>query len=669
MSDTTMVNPPKERAFENFERSYKDFQEATDLTRYEKATRLSSQIDILSLTRDGLSFLYEKCVELDQAGFFINSAWNEPDRLVPLLVRGTLKSGHPSSSFEILSELRMLAYATEKRTSPKVSSDDAQNYLEEVIVHNLDLALRETTEETRESFSERELKKAFNLFGFLVSEIDLSGITEKLSEEISMICEQRPVVTSKARELIHLVEKKFDLKDDSATTRKLLHFVNALYRPTPGTAKGIPLEDYHSFLQKENEKVLLGEATSMGKSMSSTGLVSHYHAVLLLHLLKDPKLEYLVPISLNLNDRGVAEWSKHKTFLKPLTQEMVDVHNAQCIYGLARMLGRNLFSRRPVRVGLENLRRIKINPQVENRILKSNHDSRGNVSAIQYLMGALVRVLGQPLGVGQGNNPTCQSARGISMWSQHAPAKLIDMIITVATQNNLVMRFENTDLVSNQLGKGLVDKLDYNLDGVSIVLVPHLDKIYNEMMRRASARGDDPHKWVNPAMYGQWIQLGFASVYNYLTNSIMDFRGFIRIFYAAFHPDFNNQRQLAYPNPVGIFITSSKAEMVGFHAISLLRIDKGTKGDIRAYFLNPNNEGRQDWGQGIKPMVHGNGEKHGESSLPFAHFASRVYAFHYNSLEVKPEISIAQEEIDQVEALAKQSWGKSYVWSQQTKLW
>ncbi len=177
---------------------------------------------------------------------------------------------------------------------------------------------------------------------------------------------------------------------------------------------------------------------------------------------------------------------------------------------------------------------ISINPQVEKRILKCQTKPRKTVTAKQYLIAATLRVLGQPLGVGQGNNSTCQSARGISMWSQHSPAKLVNMIITVAAQNNLILRFENDDLESMKLTKGLVDKLDYNLDAVSAVLVPHLDKIYNEMMRRASGRGEDPHKWVNPALYGHWIQIGFASAYSYLTNAIQDFKGFVRLVLCGF---------------------------------------------------------------------------------------------------------------------------------------
>ena len=157
-----------------------------------------------------------------------------------------------------------------------------------------------------------------------------------------------------------------------------------------------------------------------------------------------------------------------------------------------------------------------------------------------------------------------------------------------------------------------------------------------------------------------------------MTNSIQDFEGFVRLFYKAFHPEYNGGRQMVYPNPVGIFITSSKGVMLGFHAVSLLRVAVNSENDseVRAYFLNPNNEGRQDWGQGITPSVFGNGEKHGESSLPIFQFAARIYAFHYNDLNaLDHSTDIPQSEVDVVCDLAKNSWGKAYVWSQQKRLW
>ncbi|WP_425391661.1 hypothetical protein [Ekhidna sp.] len=654
--------------FEKFEESYSAFKEATDLTKQEKASKLASQIDILAQTEDGLKYLFKKSAEMDEMGFFHGTSWNDPMKLAPTLVKGTLQAGHPSSSFEMLSDLRLLAYAKGAH-SEKISQDEAKSLLEEILVHNLEFALNDLSEDTRMAMSEREIKKATNLFGFLLSEIPVGGIYRKLAIEIDLICCQRPVETRKARELIRLIDQKFDTSGDSKHDLRVRAFINAIKAPTEFILKeGLAPQAYDDKLSGLTTDQLEVEAQQMGESMDKTGLVSQYHAHLLLHLIK--KEPDLVPDCLGLNDRGIAEWEKFQEIIISLIQEIVSPDNYQCIYGLSRVLGRNLLSRRPVRAGLENLRRAKINSQVEKRILKSIDNPQTSVSALQYLIGGTLKVLGQPLGVGQGNNPTCQSARGISMWSQHAPAKLIDQIITVATQNNLIMRFENEDLESIKLGKGLVEKLDYNLDVVSAILVPHLDRIYNEMMKRSMGRADDPHRWVNPAMYGHWIPVGFASCYNYTLNAISDYEGFIRIFYAAFHPKYNDENQVLYPIPIGIYVTSNHGDMLGFHAISLLRVDKDPEGEYRAYFLNPNNEGRQDWGQNIKPSVHRYGEKPGESSLPFHQFAARIYAFHYNSLEATAHLHLVEDEpIQEVKKLAKESWGKSYNWNEQPKLW
>jgi len=127
---------------------------------------------------------------------------------------------------------------------------------------------------------------------------------------------------------------------------------------------------------------------------------------------------------------------------------------------------------------------------------------------------------------------------------------------------------------------------------------------------------------------------------------------------------------MVYPNPIGIFITSSKGDMLGFHAVSLLRIKKQENGDVRAYFLNPNNEGRQDWGQGIKPTVYGHDERHGESSLPIEHFLARVYAFHFNKLNAMAHLNdVSPKIVEAITKLAQESWGKSYTWSKIAKQW
>ncbi|MDZ7766387.1 MAG: hypothetical protein U5K00_18510 [Melioribacteraceae bacterium] len=56
---------------------------------------MASQIDQLSHSRKGLEYLFEKCLDLEEAGIFNDTAWRNPERQVPALVKGTLLSGIP----------------------------------------------------------------------------------------------------------------------------------------------------------------------------------------------------------------------------------------------------------------------------------------------------------------------------------------------------------------------------------------------------------------------------------------------------------------------------------------------------------------------------------------------------------------------------------------------
>ncbi|GAA5031423.1 hypothetical protein GCM10011506_20800 [Marivirga lumbricoides] len=664
MMDSTLTESSSQKLKELIQ----ELLESTPLTRQDKAHRLMGQVDVLTDSVEGIAIVYKSIGELSEAGIFEESPWADPSKLVGGLVNGTLKSGHPNSTIELLSELRLLSIAKGDYKTNLINAKEAENFIQEVIVSNLEFVFNEPVEETRLIMSEHELKKVHNLFNFLSGHIHLDDVKGTLAEELTLICEQRPVVTEKQRKIIALVKEKIELNPEREGDKKLLSFQRCIYRPTDNTANK-SVTEYQALLEKLNNTELYVEAQEMGQSMLEYGLVSQYHAVLLKFLIENEHFQ-TVPVALGLTPVGETRWNELTDYLSDLILKTIHIYNAQCIYGLAKMLENGTIAREAVRSGLSNLSTIKINSQVEERILKSTKNPHQAVSARQYLMGALFRILGQPLGVGQGNNPTCQSARGISMWSQHAPAKLINMVQTAAVTNDLSFRFEGQEIKASVTGQGLVQNLDYNLDAVSVTLVPMLDRIYNEMMVRASGRAEDPHKWVNPALYGQWIQIGFASAYDYFSNAIVDFDGFVRVFYAMCHPDFNGGHRLIYPNPVGIFITSSKGDMLGFHAVSLLRVDKDPGGKFRAYFLNPNNEGRQDWGQGIKPSVFGNGEVHGESSLPLHEFAARTYAFHFNDLEAENMVdNIPAAEVEKVKKLAKESWGKSYTWLETKKKW
>jgi len=657
-----------ERVYENFKNGLEELKAATSLSKPIAANKLTSQVDILALTPDGISYLYKHIKEVESAGFFEGSPWADPSRQIPSLVKGTLLAGHPTSSTEILSELRTLYYARGDGSTDKISQEEAAAFIEEVLVLNLEFAFDELSEVSRQKLNEQERKKVVNHFDFLMSNMELDNIKDKLAAEIELVCQQRPLVTTGIRNLIGTVHQQIDISGDSEPERALNFFVNALYYPGQIARNHSDLKAYQNAIETASLEALEAEVKSTGEFLHKTGLTNPHLAILLRHCVSNHP--NLISTLLHLSNKGKSDWEKHKTFVTDLIETVFEADNFKGIYGLKRMLERNLFSRRAVCAGITNLKLVSLNSKVEERILKSIGNPKANIDAMQYLLAGVIGLLGQPLGIGQGNNATCQSARGINMWAQHAPAKLLNMITTVATANNLIMRFENSDLESIKLGKGLVDKLDHNLDAVSVVLVPHLDKIYNEMMRRAAGRGEDPHRWVNPALYGQWIQTGFASAYSYLTDSIQDYEGFIKLFLAAFHPDFNGGREMVYPNPIGIFITSSKGDMLGFHAVSLLRIKKQENGDVRAYFLNPNNEGRQDWGQGIKPTVYGHDERHGESSLPIEHFLARVYAFHFNKLNAMAHLNdVSPKIVEAITKLAQESWGKSYTWSKIAKQW
>jgi hypothetical protein len=612
---------------------------------------------------EGLQFLYNRIEELHEVRIFQGSAWEDPHSLVPTLVGGTLKAGGEAADFEILSELRLLAIAKGRIEDENITAAEARTFLQKVLANNLEFLFPESTEEARKT-SEEQWIKIRQLFELLVQEIPLEGIKENLLEEVEMICAQRPIVTDRAQRILQFVKEEISLNPELATDQSLREYVDCLYNPTLYLRNNpeLSLEAYGEYLEQVDPEQIKSECLQMGQAMSSTGLTSPWSSILLNKVVEQP---IRIHQALALNQSGKAELMKHKAFVKELITRVITPATHRCIYGLGRLLERNLLSHQPVETGLKRLLKLKVDPKVRENILQSTLAHKSDNPVPEALLTAdTLSVLGQPLGVGQGWNPTCQSARGISLWSSHAPGKLLNMIIAAATENNLSMRFEGTELNSSELLEGLAKELDYHLDMVSIVLVPHLDRLYNDMMRRCALRPEDGHKWVNPAMYGHWIPNGFMSAYNVATDTITNYEEFVRTFYTTHHPSYNGGHDLAYPNPVGIFITSSSGKLLGFHAVSILRVADHA-GQMRVYFLNPNNEGRQTWGPGLEPTVAGNGEQYGESSLPFYQFASRIYAFHYLKADLADPETVPDKEVNQIIEMARNSWGNSYTWSDQ----
>lgn len=668
-----LVSIPTAQTISHFHDALRRLRSAEAWQRPQQLPPLLAIIGQLLTTAEGTVQVYQHSIALEQAGVFADSPWENPRHLAAPLVGGTLHVGGTTTLLELVSELRMLAYATEEGThqdtKPTISAAEATRFLEDVVVHNLEWAFPGATEHTRDLAT--HLQQAVSeTFALLLTHLPTNTLKQRLADEVQVLAAQRPIVTVRIRALLAKVHSDVVLEPDQLADQLLQHYLDALYAPSPLAKQQQDADGYATAFAALSAEERHAECSALSQTMLEHGLVSDFHPLAVRAVRHDGDL---LATLLGLDAYGRAQLDNHHTLLQTLIERAIAPETAQAVYGLARLLERGLLSREPVANSLKRLMALEMHPEVRDNIA---HVCR-TLTPRDRLLADVLSVLGQPLGISQGSSPTCQSARGLSLWSQHAPGKLLDMVLSAATSNNLAMRFDEQVLNSQDLPQGLVDTIDARLDAVSIVLVPHLDRLYNEMMRRASLRLEDPHKWVNPALYGHWIPTGFISAYDTASQSIRNYDTFVRTFYATHHPAYNGGHDLVYPNPVGLFITASSGKLLGFHAVSLLRVGEHA-GQVRVYFLNPNDEGRQDWGQGITPTVANNGERPGESSLPFAHFAARLYAFHYNERDLgdlgnretlgnggsQTDIDGAAIDaaIDEVTQLAKDSWGKTYIW-------
>jgi hypothetical protein len=613
---------------------------------------------LMTADESGMRELYQRAHRFDEVGVFDGGPWVDPAKLQPPLVAGSLKAGGVYPVVETLSELRMLAIAKGKAESA-VDAQEATAFLNEVMALNLEFIFPRHTEEERIAGGPHR-DASIRLFALLAEELELSSLLGDVVSEIEQICAQRPIMTSQVRRMIDMAARIPPRSDASEVDDHLHRYARAINGPSPLSQEHGELPAYREALKELDDEALEKEAHAFAESMDATGLCSVHQAVLLRHLRRQKP--DLIPTAMALNELGRAEFAQNREFALQLIRVCVLPATAQSIYGFAKTLEYGLLSRQEVAAGLKRLIELDLQSDVRRNLL-ARRNARDGATANSILVSGMVSVFGQPLGVGQGHNPTCQAARAISLWSQHAQGYLLEVVVSAARDGFVEIPFEGERLRSNQLFGGLAPKLDYELDPVSVVLVPHLDRVYDEMMRRVALRDEDGHKWVNPALYGRWVPSGFASIFADRAQTLVaDYDEFIRRFFATHHPAYNDGHTLMYPNPVGILVTNSHGDYLGPHAVSLQRVTQGPDGTLRAYFYNPNNEGRQDWGRGVKPSIWGHGEEEGESSLPFHDFASRLYAFHYNPYEEGDAYAVPARAIQEIESASRDTWGKAFAW-------
>ena len=643
------------RTFDDTIRLFKDARDSS------KMGMLPDVLDIarrVMLQEDGCDAIEQRARAFEEAGIFLGSDWETPQYLVPSLTPHALKSADPNTvAIEALSELRLLAVAKGDYLHPQISMEQAHHYLTQVMAINLWLLFGTPSEAERESQGQLALVPR-QLFGHLAERIGYEHIIDRLIEEIWRIIEQRPIQVDPVKQMITQIaicQANPDI-DLGASGQGADRLVSSLFGPTRASREDPGLEIYRERLSSMDTPALQGEATGFARAMHDTGLVSAYHPVLLRHLLDHS--DHLLAEALGLSSTGRDCLLCYRELVHALIRGGIYPTTPQAAYGLALMLERGILYQPPVAPAMWRQLGLSLSEWSQARL---NLAFGETVSPRARLLEGVLCMLGLPLGVGQGNNPTCQSARALSMWAYNDPDYLLQMVTWAARDDDIIIHFEGMPLSSMASLSGVAQALPMDLDPVSLIVVPHLDRIYAEMIRRCIGREGDPHRWVNPEFHGWWSGRGFRINVDVATGKLHELDDFLRHFYASYHPYYNGNQPLIHPQPAGIAITDSAARFIGWHAITILRVNLDPNDVMRVYFFNPNNDSGQDWGDGIKVSTADQGERFGESSLPFEQFASRLYIYHYDPLERGELAKISQEELDRVTGYIHRSWGSDRI--------
>src|SRR5690606_30669053 len=198
--------------------------------------------------------------------------------------------------------------------------------------------------------------------------------------------------------------------------------VSALFNPSHGCREDPGLEAYSQRLQAMDEPALQQESGAFARAMHDTGLVSVYHTVFLRHICDRSDL---VAAALGLSSTGREVMLCYQPLVQALITRGVFPETAQAVYGLAVLLERGILYHPAVAPAL--WRQLALPLSAANRQLLASAFGGARPPEV-YLLAGVINTLGQPLGVGQGNNPTCQSARAISMWSYNDPDYLLQMV-------------------------------------------------------------------------------------------------------------------------------------------------------------------------------------------------------------------------------------------------
>jgi hypothetical protein len=641
------------RPLERFAAALDRLERAPAFARSNHISRVLDTADRALRSDGGAAGLFALADRFDAAGIFANSDWDRPDCLQAHFVPTTLAEGDRwTVTLECLSLLRLLAIAQSTYAHAGISAERATYYLREVLALSLEHIFDRQTEAAR--VQQDRFRPARSVLRFVAESIGIDTLLDQLVEEIWRLLRQRPIQVEPVRAMItKLAAYCYDPAHAQTTVPVgAERLISALYSPSPASREDPGVAVYAERLSGMDSNRLLEEATAFARSMHDTGLASPYHAALVRHLLGEAP--DLIAASLGLSSTGIDSLLTYRDLVQALIDKAVHPETCQCLYGLALLLERAALHYPGVAAALWRQIRLPLTQAVQARLALACGTAQ---PPDVHLLSGTISVLGQPLGIGQGNNPTCQSARALSLWAYTDPDYLLQLLAWAGRDDGVLMTFHDRQLSSAFLAEGDAGVIGNDLDPVSVVLVPHLDRIYAEMGRLAQTAGEDPHVYVNPEFHGWRVGRGFAIAVDVATGNLRNYEDFVRLFYACYHPAYNGGSPVIHPQPVGLAATDAMARFLGWHAITLLRVALDHNGDTRVYFFNPNNDSGQDWGNSCKVSTEGNGEAHGESSLPIDQFASRLYLFHYDPLEVADRGAVPADQVASVIQQGRTSWG------------
>ncbi|MEX2334782.1 MAG: hypothetical protein WD600_11030 [Pseudohongiella sp.] len=631
-----------------------------DLSKSLKIRRVLDTARRVLMLPGGCEALEQRAQQVDASGVFLGTDWADPHILVASLTSYAFQTRDPDVLvLEALSELRLLAVARGDYAHASISSVQAHHFLTQVLALNLELMFQGIDEARRTAQGRAAVIPDF-LLRHLAERIGYEHIIDSLIEEIWRVLKQRPIQVDTVKQMITQIavcqlNPEIEFRSSGQGADRL---VSALFGPTEASREDPGLPVYLERLEHMDQGALQSEATGMSRAMHDTGLVSAYHVVLLRHLCAEEGFAHLVHDAMGLSSTGRECLLCYRPLVMELIDQAIHPETAQALYGLTLMLERGILYQSPVAPALWRQLSLILNPAAQQRLKLAYGDAQP--PRVRLLEGVLC-MLGLPLGVGQGNNPTCQSARALSMWAYNDPDYLLQMVVWAARDDEIMMHFEGQPISSSDPQAGLASGLVLDLDPVSLLVVPHLDRIYAEMGRRCVGRDEDPHRWINPEFHGWWTGRGFRIAVDVATGFLQHFDEFLRYFYASYHPYFNDNQPVIHPQPAGIAITDTAGRFIGWHAITIQRVGLDPDQIMRVYFYNPNNDSGQDWGHGVVVSTAGSGERFGEASLPFEQFASRLYIFHYDPLEPGNPTAVEQKLLDEITVMVHESWASARI--------